>query len=494
MKNCLLYMLLISLVIFTTCSSPKNQYKEVHKDKQNHQEMHGYYLIPGRIQGWDLQQWKEALDCFAADSINTIIFWIPGAFRSEKFPETWKYNTAHKNVEKDFYKELIDYSHALRIQVILGFSPFAYDGVNQYPFKHPETRGKNEDGTPIGEGGIFSFGYSLCPAIEESQQFMFEYAKEMVDDFYPNGDGLFIESTDYGRCRCDQCKVHYYDFEFKFVKRISDYFWGKKPNSPIVIYPHYFVGKNIATANVTGNGGNQIFDNRWSLFFTPHSTDINAEESRELMKKAQHVLYYDPSPIWGNPKQIKESSVLCKNIGMTYFPTFEGYEYLAKHMEYDNEAYVIGHQVKPFGLEWLAYGKQCYNDPLIQLNRLAYREFYKNPELSDSSFKKLVKNEMFGTQASASSVDDLFYLQNAIIADRQGSYFFASPLLIPDRLFAKAKAEKWDKTRIGGYREKVKDIQDIARRHIGATDPVEIELYKIADYIVKQWDNYKKLH
>ena len=138
------------------------------------QDIHGYYLIPCRIQGWDLQQWKESFDCFAADSINTIIFWIPGAFRSEKFPETWNYNTAHKNVENDFYKELIDYSHTLGIKVILGFSPFAYDGVNQYPFKHPE--------------------------------------------------------------------------------------------------------------------------------------------NRELMKKAQHVLYYDPSPIWGNPKQIKESSVLCKNI------------------------------------------------------------------------------------------------------------------------------------------------------------------------------------
>ena len=478
------------MVIFTACSSPKNHDKGAYKDEQNHKEMHGYYLIPCRIQGWDLQQWQESFDCFAADNINTVIFWIPGSFRSEKFPETWQYNTAHKNVEKDFYRKLIDYSHSLGIKVLLGFSPFAYDGVNQYPYKHPETRGKNEDGTPIGEGGIFSFGYSMCPSIEESQQFMFDYAREMTDDFYPNADGLFLESTDYGRCRCEKCKELYYDYEFKFVKRISDYFWEKKPDAPIVIYPHYFVGKDIKTANVTGTGGNQTFDSRWSLFFTPHSTDVNTKESQDLMKKAQHVLYYDPSPIWGNPVQIKESARLCKSLGMTYFPTFEGYEYLASRVEYDNEAFVVGHQVKPFGLEWLPYGKHCYNDPLVRLNRIAYKEYYKNPELPDADFKQIVQNEMFGKNASSGSVDDLFYLEDAIIADRQGSYFFASPLLIPERLFAKARVENWDKTRIDGYMAEVKEIQKIARRHIGATDPVEIELHKIAGYIEKQWDEY----
>jgi hypothetical protein len=114
------------------------------------------------------------------------------------------------------------------------------------------------------------------------------------------------------------------------------------------------------------------------------------------MKKAQHVLYYDPSPIWGNPAKIKESTELCKKLGMTYFPTFEAYEYTANHVEYDNEAFIVGRQLKPFGLEWLAYRKQCYNDPLICLNRIAYREFYK----IESNFKQIVRNEMFGKKVS----------------------------------------------------------------------------------------------
>lgn len=49
------------------------------------QDMHGYYVIPGRIQGWNLKEWKAAFDCFANDSINAVIFWIPGSFRSKKF-------------------------------------------------------------------------------------------------------------------------------------------------------------------------------------------------------------------------------------------------------------------------------------------------------------------------------------------------------------------------------------------------------------------------
>ena len=44
------------------------------------------------------------------------------------------------------------------VRILLGLSPFAYDGVNQYAINHPETRAKNADGTPIGEGGIFTWG------------------------------------------------------------------------------------------------------------------------------------------------------------------------------------------------------------------------------------------------------------------------------------------------------------------------------------------------
>ena len=68
--------------------------------------MRGYYLIPCRVQTWDLQKWKESLDCFAADGANTVIFWMAGGFRSVRYPETWQYNADHLNVRQDFVREL----------------------------------------------------------------------------------------------------------------------------------------------------------------------------------------------------------------------------------------------------------------------------------------------------------------------------------------------------------------------------------------------------
>jgi len=40
------------------------------------------------------------------------------------------------------------------------------------------------------------WGYNLCPSQTASQQFLAEYVREMFFEFYPNADGLMIESSD----------------------------------------------------------------------------------------------------------------------------------------------------------------------------------------------------------------------------------------------------------------------------------------------------------
>src|SRR5882757_8655923 len=95
--------------------------------------LHGYYMTFMRMPVMDLADWKDSLDCMAEDEVNTVILWMGGGFRSRRFPITWAYNRDHKNVEHDFGRELIDYAHRKRIRVLLGFTPFGYDGVNQYP-------------------------------------------------------------------------------------------------------------------------------------------------------------------------------------------------------------------------------------------------------------------------------------------------------------------------------------------------------------------------
>src|SRR5262249_3746925 len=100
----------------------------------------GYYLCFMRMPTFGLKVWKEILDGAAQDGANTVILWVAGAFRSKKFPITWQWAKEHENVRADFVGALIKHAHQRSIQVLLGFTPFGYDGVNQYPLEHPELK------------------------------------------------------------------------------------------------------------------------------------------------------------------------------------------------------------------------------------------------------------------------------------------------------------------------------------------------------------------
>ena len=165
----------------------------------------GYYITLMRMPVMGLPEWKTSVDVFKRDGINTLILWMPGGFRSKKFPVTWRYNEDHANVRQDFVRDLIAYAQGNGIRVLLGFTPFGYDGVNQFTVSRPELRARKADGSPVDEFGIHCWGWSLCPALDESRRLMREYAEEMIFDFYPNADGLFIESSDYNVCQCPQC-------------------------------------------------------------------------------------------------------------------------------------------------------------------------------------------------------------------------------------------------------------------------------------------------
>ncbi|MGB9620103.1 MAG: hypothetical protein ACPL7K_06810, partial [Armatimonadota bacterium] len=107
----------------------------------------GYYVIPSRNQMWGLVEWKQYVDCMVEDNCNFLIYWIGGGFPSKRFPETWNYNKAHRNMTENFAGTVIDYAHEKGIEVVLGFTPYAYDGVASYASAHPDLAGKNPDGS-----------------------------------------------------------------------------------------------------------------------------------------------------------------------------------------------------------------------------------------------------------------------------------------------------------------------------------------------------------
>ena len=137
----------------------------------------GYYMTFMRMPLWGLPEWNEALKCIQEDGGNTVILWMGGGFRSKKFPITWKYNAEHRNVREDFGRELIEEAHRRGIRVVLGFTPFGYDGVNQYALKHPELKAKKADGSPVDAFGIHCWGWSLCPSQAEGERIKVEITR-----------------------------------------------------------------------------------------------------------------------------------------------------------------------------------------------------------------------------------------------------------------------------------------------------------------------------
>jgi hypothetical protein len=79
---------------------------------------------------FDLAAWKHIVDGIHDDGGNLLLLWMGGSFRSQKFPVTWKYNEEHQDVRQDFVRDLIDHAHTRGVQVLLGFMPFGYEGVN----------------------------------------------------------------------------------------------------------------------------------------------------------------------------------------------------------------------------------------------------------------------------------------------------------------------------------------------------------------------------
>ena len=83
-----------------------------------------------------------------------MILWIGGGFKSRLLPITWQYNREHQNIRQAFVRSLIDDAHDRQIRVLLGFTRFSYDGVNQYPLEHPELKAIEKNGNFAKISGI----------------------------------------------------------------------------------------------------------------------------------------------------------------------------------------------------------------------------------------------------------------------------------------------------------------------------------------------------
>lgn len=439
----------------------------------------GYYITFMRMPTYDLDDWKGIINGIHDDGGNTLMLWVAGAFRSEKYPITWKYNTEHENIRHDFVPELIDHAHTKGIKVLLGFTPFGYDGVNQYALEHPELKAIGKDGKPVAPFGIGCWGYNLCPSRPESQQFMLEYLREM-NARYANVDGLMIESSDYAICHCKDCGERFFEKEFAFVRTISEEVWAKKPEATVVVYPHYFSGADVPGFGV--KAARLPFDPRWTLMFTPHS----AHPEPSLIKRAKGSLWSDDSPARRGPQEIRANAQRATLTDMTgYVPSLEAFTFIATVAE-EGQAWLKGQRQVPLGFGWLAPGDPPYNALLTRVNRIAYREFSRNPKLSFPRYRDILGQEIFGELATPQAIDDLLELQTVFAEER--TWCQPSPLTCPERVRAMQAEGTLTAPKQIDYRTALGRIQAIEARYPEPRSDGERELRRIARWVLDLWD------
>ena len=438
--------------------------------------LRGYYLTFMRMPAMELADWKQAVDGFAQDNANVIILWTAGGFRSKKFPITWEYNRDHANVTNDFVRALIDYAHTKKIRVLLGFTPFGYDGVNRYPIEHPELKAKKADGSPVDEFGIHCWGWNLCAAQPESQRFMREYISEMCFDFYPNADGLLIESSDYNICRCKDCGAKYYDNEFAFVRWISDEVWKRNKDALILVFPHYFTGQKVPGMDATA--ARQPFDPRWGLSFSPHSSHFDDA----LIKQASASTYWTDAPILGTPQRVMEAARAARQHHVTGFiPSLEAFSYIAQHTE-GGEPSPIGKRKMPWGLDaTTAAGKMPYNTLPARIQRAAVREFSADPDLPFDQFATRLGQQFFGDKSTPQLVSDLLALQR--IWTYESDWYWSSPLLDPAFFKVRAQRLKWSASKLAEFDANLDRLKEIASRL------PETEMTRPAREVINRWGN-----
>ena len=433
----------------------------------------GYYMTFMRMPTFGLREWKQMLVCLRQDGGNHLILWMGGGFKSKKFPITWKYNAEHKNIRRDFVSELIREAHKLEVKVLLAFTPFAYDGVNQYTLEHPELKATDKEGKPAKFWGMHSWGYNLCPSKPESQNFMLEYAREMFFEFYPEADGIMIESSDYAICFCKDCGDQFFAREFRFVRQFADEIWARKPAAEVLVYPHYFSGKKVPGFEVIGTTNS--LDPRFTLFFTPHSAHIDPS----LTKSNPGVFWIEGPPL-ATPWKVRDGAQLARknNIG-GFIPSLEPFSCV------DGPPAAKRQRLKPFHFPWLADGQMPLNELLVMPYRVAYRAFSTDPEMSDQEFKALLDREVFGvtTANSSNRVDDLLALHEA--------YFFKAewmrppPLLDATELRARAARENWSDKEWA--HKKIEVLRRIKNSYQHSKNRREKEMARIAKVVLARW-------
>jgi hypothetical protein len=428
-----------------------------------------YYLTFGRMPTLGLDAWQAIYRSYQADGVSRVVLWTGGGFRSRRHPVTWQYNRTHRNIEQDFLGDLIDYGHTLGIKTLLGFVPYDYDGINQFPIEQPRLRAIGADGNYLESQGIHCWGYALNPALDESRRLVLDYVKELYDDFYPQADGILIESSD---LKLGSGSGDYFSLEYDLVRELSEDYWKGHADGELIIYPHYFRADR---------GQTHAYDPRWQFVFTSHSAELEPG----LIQQASYSYYADYSLMVGGPEDVRTSCRLVRDHGISsYFPPFEFFTYRPPQADM-REPHLIGRPLRPFGFEHLSRHDNPYEDPLVAVNRHAVRAFLADPDLPLDDFLSSLGPSLLGPAARPSDVEDLLSLHRLYF--RSKSYFSAGPAADPRMLHHLLTNGQAGPEDLSWISEQLASLPDLRSRLAGSPEPGAAALADRADDLLATW-------
>jgi hypothetical protein len=98
--------------------------------------------------------------------------------------------------------------------------------------------------------------------------------------------------------------------------------------------------------------------------------------------------------------------------------------------------------MKPFHMGWLREGEMPLNELPVRVNRIAFREYSRNPDLSDGEFRKVLGKTLFGSEKSE-AVDDALFLNRCCFDG--ANWFIPPPLLAGARRQNRSKSKKGER-------------------------------------------------
>ena len=205
----------------------------------------------------------------------------------------------------------------------------------------------------------------------------------------------------------------------------------------------------------------------------------------DLIKQARSSLWWDDSPALRRPQDIQQGAKRARDAGVTgYVPSLEAYSFVATVAE-EGQAWLKGRRQVPQGFGWLAPGNPPYDELPMRVNRIAYREFSRNPDLSCERYKEILGREVFGSASMPHLVDDLLALQAVFATER--TWCQPSPLVCPERVWAMKGRGELTAAKRDQYRRDIDRLRAVETRHREPRSDGEEGLHRIARWVLDRW-------